>query len=173
SESAWAPGADACRAGEHPPVGTPPRPKPAHSPSSRVATIHQRSVGRGGPPTYFVQPSSFRLWPCLMAYRGALRLLARARVLVSHEYRREIETRVSPRTTWCSRGLLAGVATPVAIFVGPGSIAVTVGAPVAGPVSPAWTTAAAGSLITSCCASSARAPFTHSRVSRAALRARA
>src|SRR3546814_8353889 len=80
-------------------------------------------------------------------------LLALAKTLVSHEYLREIETRVSPRTTWCSRGLLAEVATPVAIFVGPGTIAVTVGEPVAGPVSPAWTTAAAGSLITSCWAS--------------------
>src|SRR3546814_18665049 len=74
-------------------------------------------------------------------------LLALARTLVSHEYLREIETRVSPRTTWCSRGLLAEVATPVAIFVGPGTIAVTVGEPVAGPVSPAWTTGAAGSPI--------------------------
>src|SRR3546814_13552536 len=91
-------------------------------------------------------------------------------ILVSHEYLRAIETRVSPRTTRCSRGLLAEVATPVAIFVGPGTIAVTVGEPVAGPVSPAWTLAAAGSLITSCWASSARAPSTQSSLARPVIR---
>src|SRR3546814_15025575 len=79
-------------------------------------------------------------------------------ILVSHEYLREIETRVSPRTTWCPRGLLAEVATPVAIFVGPGTIAVTVGETVAGPVSPAWMPAAAGPPIPRRRAITARTP---------------
>src|SRR3546814_1845753 len=41
---------DVCRAGEHPPAGTPLLPKPAYGPSAKVATIpQQKAAGHGGP----------------------------------------------------------------------------------------------------------------------------
>src|SRR5690606_2234282 len=120
-------------------------------------------------PAYSVQPSSLSRWPCWRRYRGAFRSLALASTLVSHEYRREIETRVSPRTTRCWRGCVADVATPVATVVGPATIGVTLGDPVAGPPLPAWTMAAFGSLVTSFWASSARAPCTQKRLYRPAI----
>src|SRR3546814_21071199 len=41
---------DVCRAGEHPPAGTPLLPKPAYGPSAKVATIPQpKAAGHGGP----------------------------------------------------------------------------------------------------------------------------